>query len=324
MIRGVSLILGAAVTFALLWVLVTPDTLAALRLALADADWWALAAAFALSAAVQWLRAWRFAMMTGGTPAFPGAPLVRIAFQLNFFNFLLPFRLGELSYPVLMRRAYGQPMLQATGILLLARLFDLCTVGAILLATAALLGLAGSAAASLLLFAAAAGLVLAPGTVALLGPAAQPIIRSMPGLNRLAAPIAAGLEAAGTRRALAAALALSLAIWLAFGLLAVLTTHAVAAGIPALVALLGASAGNLAFALPINGIAGLGPSQAAWVAAVTRAGVGWENAVVSALALYAVTLTSAVLCGGLAMLNGMAADPDIRAETDKIAKTNAG
>jgi len=71
-----------------------------------------------------------------------------------------------------------------------------------------------------------------------------------------------------------------------------------------LVALFGASAGNPAFALPINGIGGLGVSQAAWVAAVTRAGVPWNEAVVGALALYVVTLASALLFGGIAVAAG--------------------
>jgi len=89
------------------------------------------------------------AIMTDGALAWPGGPLVRIAFQLNFLNFTLPFRLGELGYPVLMRRAYGTPVARSLGVLVLARLYDLATVGAIFLAMAALLGLAGGATGSL-------------------------------------------------------------------------------------------------------------------------------------------------------------------------------
>ena len=83
--------------------------------------------------------------MTNDAFALPGWPLVRIAFQLNFLNFALPFRLGELGYPVMMRRAYGQPLAARLGVLLLARLFDLFTVGAIFLFMAAVLGLGGNA-----------------------------------------------------------------------------------------------------------------------------------------------------------------------------------
>ena len=74
-------------------------------------------------------------------------------------------------------------------------------------------------------------------------------------------------------------------------------------------ALLGAAAGNLAFALPVNGIAGLGPAQAAWVLATTWAGVPQPDAVLSALALHAVALSNALLLGGLALISGLARRP---------------
>jgi hypothetical protein len=93
---------------------------------------------------------------------------------------------------------------------------------------------------------------------------------------------------------------LSFAIWIVFGGLAVVAANAVVEKMPVAVAMLGASASNLAFALPINGIGGLGPAQAAWAVAVNQAGIPWENAVISAFALYAVTLVSALLFGGIA------------------------
>ena len=302
--RALSLALAALLTAAALWYLIEPGTLPQLRLALANADWWMLALAMALSAAVQWLRAWRFSIMTSGGLAFPDAGFVRIAFQLNFFNFVLPFRLGELSYPVLMRRAYGQPLLDAAGVLLLARLFDLCTVGAMLLGTAAWLGLAGTGTAALLLALAAAALALVQTVLVPAANAAGPLLWRLPLVGRFAGPLAASSAALRTRPARLAAIGLSFAVWLTFGVLAVLTANAVVDGISPAVALLGASAGNLAFALPINGIAGLGPSQAAWAAALSQAGVPWADAVISALALYAVVLASALLFGGMAMLGG--------------------
>ena len=60
-----------------------------------------------------------------------------------------------------------------------------------------------------------------------------------------------------------------------------------------------AAAGNIAFALPVNGIAGLGPAQAAWVLVTTWAGVPRADAIVSALALHAVVLGNALLLGGV-------------------------
>jgi hypothetical protein len=131
--------LALAVSAVCLWFLLTPQIVASFARVLAQASPLPLLAAFALVALVQWLRAWRFAVMMTGRLALPGAALTRIAFQLNFWNFLLPLRLGELSYPVLMNRHLGYGLLHATGVLLIARLFDLAAVGAILLGAAAAL-----------------------------------------------------------------------------------------------------------------------------------------------------------------------------------------
>ncbi len=305
--RAASILLGVAVTAVVLWFLLTPEVVGELRAVAAVAKWWMLAVAVLIGAAVQCLRAWRFQMLTRGTLALPDAPLVRIAFQLNFFNFVLPFRLGELGFPLLMQRAFGTPLLRSAGILVLARLFDLCTVGAILAGTAAALGLAGGTRLSPLLWAVAAALALAPFGLVLGATRAGPLLRRVVSRWRAAAVEDAVPTASAPARF--AAIGVSFAIWLIFGAMAAVTADAVGDATSPLVALLGASAGNLAFALPINGIGGLGPSQAAWVAAVTRAGVPWNEAVIGALALYAVTLVSALLFGGIAMLAGRSGGP---------------
>ncbi len=301
--RAVSLALGVVITAAALYYLLTPEVARELKRVVAIADWRQLILAMLLSGGIQWLRAWRFQIMTDGGLAFPGARLVRIAFQLNFLNFVLPFRLGELGYPVMMNRAFGQPLLGAAGVLLLVRLFDLCTVAAILFATGGMIGLASVGRSAPLLWLIAAAFAVAPVALVLATHAMRPLVARLPE-RRLRATIERALKALSPRTAQFAAIALSFAIWLVFGGLAALAADAVTKSIPVKVALLGASAGNLAFALPINGIGGLGPSQAAWVAAVSQAGIAWNDAVVSAFALYAVTLGSALLFGGLAMLGG--------------------
>jgi uncharacterized membrane protein YbhN (UPF0104 family) len=299
--RAASVLLGVAVTAVVLWFLLTPEIVADLRAVAAVANWWMLALAVLIGAAVQWLRAWRFQMMTQGALALPDAPLVRIAFQLNFLNFVLPFRLGELGFPVLLRRTYQTPLIRGAGILVLVRLFDLCTVGAILSGTAAALGLGTRPGISAVLWVAAVALALAPIGLVLGVRAATPLLHRA--LGRLA-PSAEDAARSSSMTVEMAAILVSFAIWLVFGAIAAVTAAAAGDATSPLVALLGASAGNLAFALPINGIGGLGPSQAAWVAAVTRAGVPWNEAVIGALALYAVTLVSALLFGGIAMLAG--------------------
>jgi Lysylphosphatidylglycerol synthase TM region len=298
-----SVLLAAAVTAACLWFLLTPEILKSLGRLATEAQPLPILAAFVLGALVQWLRAWRFAVMTTGRLALPGAALVRIAFQLNGLNFLLPFRLGELSYPVLMRRHYGHALLHSAGILLLARLFDLATVGSILLAAAALQDLPVGVDRVLLGFG-ALGLALAPFGLALAGRALRLRMAQSSRTGEVAARLTAGLAAIGDRNVAMTAVALGFAIWLVFGLAAILVAHAVVATVSPGAAMLGAAAGNIAFALPINGIAGFGPAQAAWVVATMWAGVPRDDAVISALALHAVVLTNAIALGALATIPG--------------------
>jgi hypothetical protein len=302
-----SALLALAVSAVCLWLLLTPPVLTSLGRLATRASPLPVLAAFALVALVQWLRAWRFAVMITGRLSFPDATLTRIAFQLNFWNFVLPLRLGELSFPVLMRRRLGYGLLHAGGVLLLARLFDLATVGAILLCAAATLD-AWPGVGRILLMVGALGLGLAPLGLLIGGLALRPRLASLPGIGAIAERLTAGLDAVGGYRVGLIAVGLSLGIWLVLGVAAILVANAVVATVSPAAAMLGAAAGNVAFALPINGIAGIGPPQAAWVAGTTYVGVPWDDAVVSALALHAVVLANAVVCGGLAMVGDAARD----------------
>jgi hypothetical protein len=298
-------LLALAVSAACLWLLLTPQVVASLGRLATEASPLPVLAAFVLVALVQWLRAWRFAAMMAGGLGLPGAALTRIAFQLNFWNFVLPLRLGELSFPVLMKRRLGYGLLHSSGVLLLARLFDLATVGAILLGAAAVLD-AWPGVGRILLVLGAVGLALVPLGLAIGGLAMRPRLASLPRIGAVAERLTAGLDAIGGYGAGLTAVGLSLAIWLVFGVAAILVANAVVATVSPAAAMLGAAAGSVAFALPINGIAGIGPSQAAWVGATTWVGVPWDDAVVSALALHAVVLANAVACGGLAMVGDAA------------------
>ena len=289
----VSAIAAAGLTGLCLWLLLTPEVLAGLARLAGEAKPAPLAAAFAAAAAVQWLRAWRFQVMTTGTLAPPAPAMVLIALKLNFLNFVLPFRLGELSYPALMRRQYGHGVLRSAGVLVLARLFDLAIVAAILLATAGLY--AETSAARLGCSLGAAVAALAPLGLLRLG---QSLSERLFARSRWA-KLAPGAAVAAARQA-PVLLALGFSIWLTFALVAVLVARAVAASVAPSAAILGAAAGNLAFALPVNGLAGIGPAQAAFVLAASWAGVPQNDAVVSALALHAVVLSNAVILGGLA------------------------
>jgi hypothetical protein len=298
--RFLAVLLAIVISTACLWLLLTPEIVASLGRLATEAKPLPVLAAFALVALVQWLRAWRFAVMMTGRLALPGAVLTRVAFQLNFWNFLLPLRLGELSYPVLMKRHFGSGLLHSSGVLLLARLFDLATVSAIMLGAAAALAVWPGAGRALLALG-AVGLGLAPLGLTVGGLALRPHLAKLPRIGDAALRLTAGLDAIGGYGAGLTAVGLSLAVWLALGLAAILVSGAVVSTVPPLAAMLGGAAGNIAFALPLNGIASIGPPQAAWVAATAWVGVPWDDAVVSGLALHAMVLANALICGGAAM-----------------------
>ena len=301
--------LAAAITGLCFWLFLTPAVIEALAQLASQAKFAPLLVAFALTGVVQWLRAWRFAVLSSGRLTLPDLPMLAITLKLSFLNFVLPFRLGELGYPALMRQQYGHGLLRSAGVLVLARLFDLATVLAILCGAAAIfyatpigrLGLVLGALAC-----AASPLALAPLAQALAPLLLRRTRRARDEVDRKpGAAIWPAKRGASGHAATVVAVLLGFALWLLFGLAAVLVAQAVVDSVGPAAAMLGAAAGNLAFALPVNGIAGLGPAQAAWVLATTWTGVPRQDAVVSALALHAVVLSNALLLGGLAFAGGL-------------------
>jgi uncharacterized membrane protein YbhN (UPF0104 family) len=299
-VSAVALALTAAL---LVWFLGDPAVRARLGPAVAGADWPRLAAAVAVLATVQWLRAWRFNLLAFGRGRLPEWRLVRISAQLTALNFLLPFRLGEVGFPLLMKRAYGVTLMRGAGVLALARLMDLATVGTLTVALAALLipaeVLPGPIPRGGLIGLAVLGAVVS-ATLPLLLRVAIRCAAGRLDADSLAGRLSHKLAATPGRGSGLGAAALGWAIWLTFGLGAWLAAGAVAGPIDLTLAQFGAAAGNLAFALPINGLVGLGPAQAAFVAATTAAGQPFAEAAIAALALHAAAVIAALGFGGVA------------------------
>ncbi|MEQ8967140.1 MAG: lysylphosphatidylglycerol synthase domain-containing protein [Azospirillaceae bacterium] len=300
-----SLTVSVAITAGALAWLVHRGVFEAAGPALASADRVRLAGAFALVAVILGLRAWRFGLLLDGRPRLPGVKLIRVTAQLSALNFLLPFRLGELSFPVLARRSLGADLVDGAGVLLTARVLDLCVIAAILAVTGALLLPATGVPAQGALLWLGGGLALAaPFALVALGRRLAPVLGRLPRLGGLVLRLARGigrLDGIGDRLL---AVVLSWAIWLAFALLAWLAASAVVPATEPIWAMMAAAAGNLAFALPLNGVAGLGPAQAAWVAVMAIAGMPLATAALGALAVHAVALTGALALGALATVTG--------------------
>ena len=296
--RVLSTILAAVISMAVLWWLLADGAGTALIDALHRARLWPLLLGALIAIAIQAIRAWRFALLATGALARPSWTMIGIATKLVLFNFLLPFKLGELSFPLMMKRAYGTPFGQGAGILILCRLMDFGVVVAILLLSAAWL-----------LDPAVLG--WDPGLLALLGLAAlaTPLLVAgqLPRMLRLTAPWPR-LEALAAQMSHGAAMMhpprqrmltilLTCAIWIAHAAIAWLVAMAIGAGFDVPPMAMASAASNLAFALPISGVAGLGPPQAAWATMLHLAGHDWTPAISSALLCHGLLLVSLTVFG---------------------------
>ena len=251
-----------------------------------------LAAFFALP--VQWLRARRFKLLLN-LDSSPDWSLFRVAGLLLVFNTLMPFRLGELSFPLLVNRAFGISKAYALGVLTFVRCFDFALVIILLALTGGLL-ITRSELHLLALFSGSAALVV----IMILVFCSSQLslwLQQVTGSGSIGAVISRLAEGTASLKGHHRLLffSYSLTIWLLLGAMATLAAMAV---IPELLLLQGyfaAAAANIGFALPVSGIAGLGPAQIAWAEALRLDGYPYSVAIASSLAVHVAVLTGIAL-----------------------------
>ena len=276
--RGAVALAVAVALVAGLLALTDRATLSSLVAAM-DPTWLLLAfLAFAVGTAV---RARRFQVLSHATAGTGVVPYLRVTAIHQLLLMVLPLRMGELSYPVLMRAHLGRALPQGVGDLLLARLFDL--VLASLCFALGLLALGGVSGGDEMLIAAVVLVVV--GTVAVLQlPAGVHLgrgwlirLRAPAPLRRFARSLDHSVHRAG-RAMLAPAAFLSVAAtivgvvridWLfdAFG---------VETGVLGATLLFGA--GNLLGLVPLHGFGGLGPKQAGMAGVLVLLGIATAEA----------------------------------------------
>lgn len=288
----VKVALSAALTVGLLWLLVattdfgiadlTGRTLRPghLLLALLSYGW------------VQVTRAMRFASIHRELQGAPFARWVQVALIHGALNQVLPFRTGEASYPVLMRRIHGTTLGRSVLVLLVARIFDLLVVFVFALAFVPVvgpqLGVAPGLAAAVCL-AVVAGCLLAlfllrPGVrlaYALVKRHARGRFgeRLRERVGRLVA------EAAMFRdvRHFFSVFAISAAMWIGlyvsfFGLL---NGFGFPIDLPATV--IGSVGAILTNVLPVNGFANIGTLEAGWVLGLVLVGFAETEALAAGI-----------------------------------------
>jgi uncharacterized membrane protein YbhN (UPF0104 family) len=219
--------------------------------------------------------------------------MIGIATKLVVFNFLLPFKLGELSFPLMMKRAYATPIGEGAGILILCRLLDLGVVAAIILLTAAWLldplvhGWSPAAVSALGLAGLITPLIL-PDHL----PRLRHLTRRSPRIHKIVGELGSGADRMRPIRQRLPVAALTISIWIAHAMVAWLVVTAIGAGFGIFATAMASASSNLAFALPITGIAGLGPPQAAWATMLHLAGHEWAPAIASALLCHGLLLVT--------------------------------
>ncbi|NBB69379.1 MAG: hypothetical protein GVY33_03510 [Alphaproteobacteria bacterium] len=290
--RLLRLVLAVAVTAVCATLLAVELDGAALGAVLAAVEPAPAALAAGVAVTLPWWRGARLAALLPAARRPGGGALTRVAAEVLLWSFLLPFKLGELSFPWLLHRRAGLPLQEAAALFVLVRLADLLTVAGLLVLGAgawpamAERGLAGVA---MLL---GAALIAAPvGVIAVAGrwrdrrPAGR-LARLVEGASHARTP-AARLAVVGT----------TLGVWGSHVAIAALALDAVGVSVGLGATAAASAAGNLAFALPVSGVLGLGPQQVAFAAALEVAGVAWTPAVAVALGVHAVVAVTAVALG---------------------------
>ena len=270
-----------------------------------DASWTWLALSVAIYVIAAILRAWRWnLLLPSSTRPFP--TLYAISSVHTMVNSLLPARVGELAFPILMRTHAATGPSRSVTLFLVGRALDLILlVFVFLIGSCVYLGVHSHPFALVLL----AGLSLA-GLLLLVraSPLFSYVLRRcetwFPTRRRfleIGKRIEAELETATSSRRLFSAAMVTAAM--------VLTRHAFYWSI--LVALqsplafsaviVGGTLGESTYLLPFHGVAGLGTVEAGWTVGMSLVGVSVPQALASGLFIHVWSLLLATLMGCLSL-----------------------
>ena len=200
---------------------------------------------------------------------------------------VLPMRAGELSFPVLLKREFGVPMMRSGGSLLWLRAQD-----AIILATLSVLVWPGLDSAMRM---AGVSLLIIGGV--LLPHVAQRLLAKF-STGKLGDVCAALADSAHHARI---GWLWTIANWVA-KLLVLSQVFAQLLAADWQVGAAGAVGGELAAILPVQGVAGFGSYEAGAAAALALSDIAWVDGLKAAFSLHLLVLASALVSAGFALL----------------------
>lgn len=236
------------------------------------------------------LRAYRAHVYFGRPAGHPFSQYVRINFLHNALNNFLPMRLGEASFPLLMKRTFDYPLARSTAGLLWIRLMDLHW----LLLLLSLMALAQFGVLSLVLVAA---MLAGPYLLVWLLQRFR---------DRLPARLVEKLHdtdhyrPANWRQA-TVLYGLTMLVWTA-KLLVLSIIMLAFVDIPGIQALLAVISADLSSVLPIHGLAGSGTYEAAMLVALAPFGLDHDAVLLAAVNVHIYLLVVTLLSVPLAML----------------------
>ncbi len=255
--------------------------------------------AFLLYSLTYILRAWRWRELMG--LPLPTPSLFHIVCLHTLANNLFPFRTGELTFPLFIKRFHNVDLSSSLSSLLLARVSDMLALGLFFITALGIVGLHREETAVLLmvpLFMLI--LILSPGALAKI----LSTIASLP----IAQKRASSLEGLSSElrsqwrgaRAIKANL-LTILIWgikfLAFFLLIREMTKSVGFPLTYWKVILGTSASELTTVLPIHSIGGIGTYEAGWIGAFILMGMSRKTAFTTAFLFHLTLLFASAVLG---------------------------
>jgi len=302
--RALTTAASIALTVAVIaWVALALDWRAA-RETFAGLSWPWVGAGLGVYLASYALRTLRFRRLVTSQPvAF--RPLMGVTSLHGMFNYLLPGRTGEVSYPLLVKRHLGLTLTESTATLVAARFFDFATIGLFLPVVVvvfrdALPGwMVGAAIAfCALVYAGLAAMVLVLRRPPAPAPCGAGVLA---GARRAWHGLVEALRAIWRRGQYAPLWALSIAIWLC--VYTMFYCIVVALGFPTtLFEMVVVSVILLPVTLiPVQGLANVGTHEVAWIAAFSLFGHPLDVALTVAVSTHFVQLAYVLALGALGL-----------------------
>lgn len=242
---------------------------------------------FALSHAI---RAWRIYLFKSQSLGLGYGLTIKLSLVHQSLNNLLPMRLGEASYPLLMRRYSSVSLMDATFDLLWLRVLDFIVMGSLSIFVVMSYASPPLATAAMFVFLGGGCAVLSWARFVSAGtqPSIGNQVTMMSVLRRL------GGRGPSTMGRLCLLLVLTICAWAA-KIAAIVILAAALTDLPWLTLIGGIVAGEVSGVLPVHGIAGAGTYEAAFVAGAIAGGDAFDKLLLTSVSVHVFVISTTCL-----------------------------